>query len=181
MTNISSGETLSFISMTEAAKYIGTEVSSIILIRKGKGTHVRGWTIEGIKNEKRYHTIEIKLESVQTGEIKSFNSLTEAAKYLDTNTGHITMLSQGKIQTCKGWKVSGTALSNKSKKQLFVKHQELIYFFESGSLFAKYIGVNRDVLKFFLTGKRNHYKNWFKPTEREFQVLPIIDPAKDTH
>jgi group I intron endonuclease len=181
MTNIASGETLSFISMTEAAKYIGTEVSSIILIKKGRGTHVKGWTIEGVKNKKQWKTIEIKLENIKTGEIKSFASRSEAAKYLNVDSGFITRLAQNKIQTCKGWKILGTTLENKSKKHIYAKNQGKIYFFESGNSFAKYLNVHRDTLKFFLTGKRNHYKTWSKPSEDEFQVLPIIDPAKDNH
>jgi hypothetical protein len=45
----------------------------------------------------------IKATNIQTGEVKYFESQTEAANVLNTSKGHINDTLKGKQKTCKGY------------------------------------------------------------------------------
>lgn len=178
MTKTDSGETVVFESITAAANFIGSTVSTIIKLKKGEGTHTAGWIVTGVITEKKNIWKEMKLEHEKTKEIKHFKSQKEAGEFLGVDSRTTTTMKK-EGQTVNGWRVLGSKYVNRSRKPIYLKSPDgKIYFFKSGMHFSRFLGVHRDNVKALMTGRRDFYKQWKRVNETELQdaLIEFPDP-----
>jgi predicted transcriptional regulator len=175
ITNTETGNKLEFPSMTEAGKYLGISrhrVKRYLL----KNTPYKEYTIYtknpdlSLKNENtRVAQQAVLLTNKETGDIKEFCSMVDAAKYLNISRkalrNYLDEIVKTGSKTIKGFTISKIANINKvskSAKKIEVtdikKNEVTIY--SSMSLAGKALGVRIESLSRYLANKQTKpFKN----------------------
>jgi hypothetical protein len=146
--NCTTKEVLNFPSYTAAARFVGVKVNSIQRLAVGKRNIIKNYVLAE-KSEEFIESVRvckrIALREIKSGEIKEFDSLVAAARFLGCKASCVSALAKGKFITLKGFVVAGSEnrkpKAGKKPVKLISPTGEILEF-ASQSLAAKFIGCH---------------------------------------